>query len=62
MNTRNGNFSRRYLGLLQFQRERMLKRGKDLDKKGGFKSIGEILGSEDYINYKKDEYGKQDGV
>lgn len=55
-------FARRYLSLLQSQRERMLRMSKDPDKKGGFKSVGEILGSKEYINYKKDEYGRQDGV
>jgi hypothetical protein len=62
MKTQSYDFSRHYLSLLQVQKERMLRTGKDPDKKGGFKSVGEVLGSDRYINYKKNEYGKQNGV
>lgn len=53
--TKGNEFRRRFITLLISQRERMLLRGKDPDKMG-FKSVGEILGSEAFINYSKKKY------
>lgn len=56
MKTSDLGFSRRYLNLLLIQRERFVMDGKDRVKKVEFKPVGEILGSEKYINYTKKKW------
>lgn len=56
MKTSDLGFSRRYLNLLLIQRERSVVGGNNQEKKAGFKSVGEILGSKEYINYTKKKW------
>jgi len=52
---KNDDFKRRLISLLISQREKLLGEKKDPEK-NGFKSVGEILGSKEYINYTKKKY------
>lgn len=49
-------FNKRFIQLLISQREKALADGKNPDRKG-FKTVGEILGSEEFINYTKEKNG-----
>ena len=46
-------FAKRLLILLSFQRERMFKEKKDLDKRESLKSTGHVLALKQIINCKK---------
>ena len=53
-------FSRRFILLLEIQRRRVLMEKKGASFKSGFHSVGEVLGSDGFINHVGQKYGTKE--
>lgn len=56
VDTNEDKFKKKFISLLISQRERTLAGNKQPERKGGFRSVGEILASEEFINHTKKKW------